>query len=73
MVIILRFRVYIEAIDRLLVLPVLQNGLLLLSQVTLHLYLLVQFADRGLGYAPIRHELLHFSLDVAQELLAKCC
>ena len=73
MIILLRLRVRIEAIKWFLILPVLKNGLLLLSNVALHLYLLVQVADIGLSDAFIGHKLLHFSLNIAQELLTESC
>ena len=37
------------------------------------MYLLVQVADIGLSDAFIGHKLLHFSLNIAQELLTKSC
>ena len=62
MIILLRLRVRIKAIKWFLILPILKNGLLLLSNVALHLYLLVQVADIGLSDAFIGHKLLHLSL-----------
>ena len=75
MIILLRLRVGIdiEAIKWFLILPILKNGLLLLSYIALHLYLLVQIANIGLSDAFIGHKLLHFSLNIAQELLTQSC
>ena len=73
MIILLRLRVRIEAIKWFLILPILKNGLLLLSYIALHLYLLVQIANIGLSDAFIGYKLLHFSLNIAQELLTQSC
>ena len=70
MIVILRFEEDLDAIDRLLVLSIFQNRLLLLSEVTLYLHFLVQIADIGLGKALICHKLLHLSRDVTEELLS---
>ena len=70
MIILLGLRVRIEAIKWFLILSILKNGLLLLSYIALHLYLLVQIANIGLSDAFIGYKLLHFSLNIAQELLS---
>ena len=51
----------------LLCLAVFENGFLLLSQVGLHLNLLIQLADRGLLYSLARNKLGHLGLDKTVE------
>ena len=71
MIVILRFEKDLDAIDRLLILPIFQNCLFLFSQIALYLHFLVQIADIGLGKALICHKLLHLSRDVTEELLSE--
>ena len=71
MVIIFRFKEYLDAINSLLILSILQYRFFLLSDVTFHLYFLVQITYRGFCNSLCCNKLLHLSYDIAQELLSK--